>query len=491
MSNSHVNGVNGAPHRGEPGTGASRTALAGKTFDDLTIGEEASIQRVVTPDDLYVFAHVSGDLNPLNLPASGESSEGDDASAAPAMWVGSLFSAVLGNLLPGPGTTYEAQTLRFYTRALVGDTLTVTVRVHEKRLPRTVVLETVMSRGAETIADGLAEVRAPATRVAGSAMALPALTIARHAHVERLLAACRDLPPMVTAVVAPEEEMALRGTLAGAREGLIEPVLIGSADGIRAVAEACGLTLEGIAIEDVPSHDAAAALAVEFVHQGRVTAIMKGDLHTDQLLRHVAKSQGGLRTLRRLSHVFVMDAPALSGLLLVTDAVVNIAPSLEDKVDIVQSAIELALALGIVVPKVGILSAVETVNPKIPSTLDAAILSKMAERGQIRGGLVDGPLAMDNAVSLTSARTKGVVSAVAGRADVLVVPNLEAGNILAKELTYAAQAEGAGIVLGAQVPIMLTSRADDERARLFSCVVAVLYHAWCSTGRSAVPSSTG
>jgi phosphate butyryltransferase len=251
---------------------------------------------------------------------------------------------------------------------------------------------------------------------------------------------------------------------------------------------ACGLKLDGFAIEDVPNPDAAAARAVELVHQGRAAAIMKGYLHTDELLRHVVKSQGGLRTLRRISHVFVMDAPALPGLLLVTDAVINIAPTLEDKVDIVQSAIELAIALGIVQPKVGILSAVETVNPKIPSTLDAAILSKMAERGQIRGGVVDGPLAMDNAVSLTSARTKGVVSAVAGRADVLVVPNVESGNILAKELTYAAQAEGAGIVLGAKVPVMLTSRADDERSRLFSCAVAVLYAAWRETGRTAVPA---
>jgi phosphate butyryltransferase len=213
---------------------------------------------------------------------------------------------------------------------------------------------------------------------------------------------------------------------------------------------------------------------------------MKGFLHTDELLRQVVKSQGGLRTSRRISHCFVMDAPALSGLLLVTDAVVNIAPTLEDKVDIVQSAIDLALALGIVLPKVGILSAIETVNPKIQSTLDAAVLSKMAERGQIRGGVVDGPLAMDNAVSLTSARAKGVVSLVAGLADILVVPNVEAGNILAKELTYAAQAEGAGIVLGAKVPIMLTSRADDERSRLFSCAVAVLYDAWRVNGRSAV-----
>jgi phosphate butyryltransferase len=201
----------------------------------------------------------------------------------------------------------------------------------------------------------------------------------------------------------------------------------------------------------------------------------------------VVKSNGGLRTGRRISHVFVMDAPSLPDLLLVTDAAINIAPTLEEKVDITQNAIDLAQALGIATPKVGILSAVELVNTKIQSTLDAAILSKMADRGQIRGGIVDGPLAMDNAISLTAARTKGLKSLVAGRADILVVPNLESGNILAKELSYTGQAEGAGLVLGARVPIMLTSRADDEGSRLFSCMVAVLYATWQATGRSVVP----
>ena len=237
---------------------------------------------------------------------------------------------------------------------------------------------------------------------------------------------------------------------------------------------------------NVAGHDAAAARAVELVHAGEAAAIMKGNLHTDELLRHVVRSQGGLRGTRRISHVFVMDAPGLPDLLLVSDAAINIAPGLKDKIDITQSAIDLALALGIVEPKVGILSAVEMVNPDMPSTLDAAALSKMAERGQIGGGIVDGPLAMDNAINLTAARTKGLTSSVAGHADVLIVPNLEAGNILVKQFTYAAQAEGAGLVLGARVPVLLTSRADNETARLFSCAVAVLYAHWKNTGKSAV-----
>ena len=454
-----------------------------RTFAELAIGEEASITRVVTPNDLIVFAHASGNLNPKNLPGSAGHA---DAPAAPSMWIGSLFSAVLGNILPGPGTVYLSQTLRFHGRAYVGDALKISVRVEELRSPETVVLGTRVARGDKLIADGIAEVRAPTTPEAIDNVKLPGLTVEHHSRVERLLGACRTLPPMPTAVVVPEEENALLGVLAGARENLIIPILIGNAAKIRAIAASHGADLSGATIEDVPSHDAAAARAVEMVHQGAATAVMKGHLHTDKLLKHVVKSQGGLRTGRRISHVFVMDAPSMQHLVLVTDAAINIAPTLEEKVDIVQNAIDLALALGIARPKVGILSAVEVVNPKMPSTLDAAILSKMSERGQIRGGDVDGPLAMDNALSLAAAKTKGLTSLVAGRADILVVPNLEAGNILAKELTYAAQAEGAGLVVGAKVPVLLTSRADDERSRLFSCAVAVLYAHWQSSGHSAV-----
>ncbi len=214
---------------------------------------------------------------------------------------------------------------------------------------------------------------------------------------------------------------------------------------------------------------------------------MKGHLHTDALLHHVVKHEGGLRTNRRLSHVFVMDVPGLDHVLIVSDAAINIAPDLEAKVDITQSAIDVALALGIEKPKVGILSAVETVNPRIQSTLDAAVLAKMAERGQIKGAIVDGPLAMDNAVDVEAAKTKGIVSLVAGHADILIVPNLEAGNMLAKELSFVAHAEAAGLALGATVPIILTSRADDERARLASCAIAVLFRAWRSGGQARLP----
>ena len=457
----------------------------GRTFAELSVGDSAAITRVVTAEDLFVFAHVSGNLNPLHLPGS-PNHNGRDDPPAPSMWVGSLFSAILGNLLPGPGTLYELQTLRFTGRAHVGDALEVSVTVTGKRPPQTVVLATRVACGTHLIAEGVAEVRAPDAHSVVEDTALPGITLARHRHVERLMAGCRALPPMRTAVVAPAEENALLGALAGGHAGLIVPILIGDTARIRAVAAACGADLAGCEIEHASSDDEAAARAVEMVRRGAAATLMKGHLHTDALLKHVVKSDGGLRTGRRISHVYVMDAPSLSELLLVTDAAINIAPTLEDKVDIVQNAIDVALALGIALPKVGILSAVETVNPRMQSTLDAAALSKMAERGQITGGIVDGPLAMDNAISLMAARTKGLTSKVAGRADILVAPNLEAGNILAKELTFAAQAEGAGLVMGAKMPILLTSRSDGEVSRLFSCAVAVLYTHWKTTGRSAL-----
>jgi predicted methyltransferase MtxX (methanogen marker protein 4) len=249
---------------------------------------------------------------------------------------------------------------------------------------------------------------------------------------------------------------------------------VGSTQKIRAAAEEAGADISGIEIIDIPDHRAAALRSVALVHEGRAKVVMKGHLHTDQLLHAILKKEGGLRTNRRLSHVFVMDVPGLDHLLFVTDAAINIAPDLECKVSIVQNAIDLAISLGIETPKVGILSAVETVTPSIPSTIDAAVLSKMADRGQITGGLVDGPLAMDNAVDLGAARTKGLTGLVAGRAEILVAPNMEAGNMIAKELTFLAHAEAGGVVMGAQVPVILTSRADDDQARLASCAVAAL-----------------
>jgi phosphate acetyltransferase len=296
----------------------------------------------------------------------------------------------------------------------------------------------------------------------------------KHEKYDRLLARCRDLPPLPCAVAHPCDESSLRGALEAAQLQLIRPTLVGPAARIRALLAELGLDAAGAEIVDAPHSHAAAETAVGLVRAGRAMALMKGSLHTDELMAAVVARDAGLRTERRISHCFVFDVPAVERALIVTDAAVNIAPTLQDKQHIVQNAIDLAHALGRARPRVAILSAMETVNPAVPSTIEAAALCKMAERGQITGGELDGPLALDNAIDAAAAKTKGLTSAVAGHADVLVAPDLEAGNMLAKSLVYLAGADAAGVVLGARVPIVLTSRADSPMVRRASCAVAVL-----------------
>jgi phosphate acetyltransferase len=291
---------------------------------------------------------------------------------------------------------------------------------------------------------------------------------------DRLIDAANDTPPAPTAVVHPCDAGSLLGAIAARDAGLIIPILVGPAARIAAAAAEAGIDLEGVEIVDVPHSHAAAARAVALVREGRAGMLMKGSLHTDELMSAVLDSATGLKTGRRVSHVFIMDVPGHEETLFITDAAINITPDLETKRDIIQNAIELCHALGNPAPRVAVLSAVETVTPKIPSTIDAAALCKMAERGQITGGLIDGPLAFDNAIDPEAARIKGITSPVAGRAQVLVVPDLEAGNMLAKNLTFLSRADAAGIVLGARVPIILTSRADSVRTRLASAAVGAI-----------------
>jgi phosphate acetyltransferase len=294
---------------------------------------------------------------------------------------------------------------------------------------------------------------------------------------DRLIARALQNPPVPTIVVHPCDETSLRGVLEAAEAGLIAPVLVGPEAKIRATAASCNLDISRLPIVDVPHSHAAAARAIELIREGKGEMLMKGSLHTDELMHEVASSATGLRTARRISHVFIMDVPGHADTLFITDAAINIFPDLDAKRDIVQNAIDLWLAIGLGVPRVAILSAVETVTTKIPSTIDAAALCKMAERGQITGGLIDGPLAFDNAIDPEAARIKEINSPVAGRAQILVVPDMEAGNMLAKNLTFLAHADAAGVVLGARVPIVLTSRADSVRSRMASCAVASLYAA--------------
>lgn len=451
------------------------TDLRNVPFDQLQIGMQAELTRVCHADDLYVFANASGNLNPMHLPKEDGDGDGVPEAVAPGMWVGSLISALLGCQLPGPGTLYRSQNLRFVGQAHAGDTLTVGVRLTAKGDDRLVKFDTwVMGADGKRVVEGEAEVIAPEFPMQFSPDDVPGLTVQRHVHFDRLLDLAAPMAPIATAVVAPETTESLAGAVLAAEHTLIDPILIGDPVKIAAAAEQGGLNLAAFRIVAEPDHKMAASRAVAMVHEGVAGAVMKGHLHTDVLLGQIVKRDGGLRIGRRLSHVFVMDVPGLEHLLFVTDAAINIAPDLQTKADIIQNAIDLAQTLGIAQPKVGVLSAVETVNPAIPSTLDAAILSKMADRGQITGGLVDGPLAMDNAIDLGAATTKGIVSPVAGRAEILVVPNMEAGNMLAKELTFLAHAEAGGIVMGAKCPIILSSRADDDKARLASCAVAAL-----------------
>jgi phosphate acetyltransferase len=295
-----------------------------------------------------------------------------------------------------------------------------------------------------------------------------------HEKYQRLLDFCRALPPTPTAVAHPCDQSSLEGAVDAARLGLISPILVGPRLRIEAVAKEFGIDVSALPIVDAPFSHASAEKAVELVREGKAEALMKGSLHTDEVMGAVVKRDTGLRTARRVSHCFIMDVPTHPDALIITDAAVNIAPTLEDKVDIVQNAIDLAQAIGVKEVRVAILSAMETVNPKVPSTVEAAALCKMADRGQITGGILDGPLALDNAISLESVKIKKINSPVAGRANVLVVPDLEAGNMLAKSLSFLANADSAGIVLGARVPIILTSRADSVMSRLASCAVAAL-----------------
>jgi phosphate acetyltransferase len=311
-----------------------------------------------------------------------------------------------------------------------------------------------------------------------------------HDKYERLIAHTKDIPAIRTAVVWPCEEHALAGAVDAGAEDIITPVLIGSEKRIHAVAEKASVDISGCTIVDVASEEQAAATAVRLVRDDKVQSLMKGSLHTDVLMHEVVAKDGGLRTGRRISHVFVLDVPTYPDILFITDAAINIFPDLETKRDITQNAIDLHIGLGFGEPRVAILSAVEVINPKIPGTTDAAILCKMADRGQITGGVLDGPLAMDNAINAEAASIKGIHSPVAGRAQILVVPDLEAGNMLAKNLIFLAQADAAGIVLGAQVPIILTSRADGVRTRMASTAIGALYAHHLAEQRSAAQSWT-
>jgi phosphate acetyltransferase len=450
--------------------------IENRIYDDIQPGQTAELQRTLTRDDIALFSKVSGDLNPTHVDEEYAIRSGARGVVGHSLWATGLVSSLLANVLPGPGTVYRGQEARFHRPVHLGDTLTARIKVREKGDGALVVFDCeVINQDREPIMEGRAEVLAPTERISVRRPDLPEVSVRHHDSFKPLFEAADPLEPIPTAVVHPCDLVSLKGAMDAAIDNLIHPILVGPEEKIRGVAEAEGIDLDGAEIVPAAHSHAAAARAVELIREGTAEILMKGSLHTDEVLGAVVNKATGIRTERRISHVFVMDVPTYPKLLLVSDAAVNIAPDLEAKRDICQNAIDLAYTLKVDQPKVAILSAVETIRPKIQSTLDAAALCKMADRGQIKGGLLDGPLAMDNAINLEAAKIKKIDSRVAGVADVLVAPDLEAGNILAKQLIFLANAEAAGIVLGARVPIVLTSRADSVRTRHASAATAVLH----------------
>ena len=452
--------------------------LRNRTFDELNVGDSACIERTLTQEDIQLFAVLSGDLNPQHIDPAFAASTRLHGVIAHGMWGGALISAVLGTRLPGPGTIYLGQTLRFRAPVKLGDRLSIRVTVDalDPATRRVTLTCACTNQSGNLVIEGEAEVIAPDERIERARTALPEIRVdvAGNDGLARLLAHVASMEAIRVAVVHPCDALSLSGALDARDAGLIVPVLVGPRARIEAVAAEAGIDLSGVAIEDVAHSHAAAARAAELAREGRAEALMKGSLHTDELMAVVVARESGLRTKRRVSHCFVLQTPHYPRPFIVTDAAINLAPDLEQKADIVRNAIDLAHVIGVQVPKVAILAAVETVTPSMPATLDAAALCKMADRGQIAGGLLDGPLAFDNAVSIAAARTKGIVSDVAGQADILVVPDLESGNMLAKQVMYMGDAASAGIVLGAKVPVVLTSRADSRESRMASCAIALM-----------------
>ncbi len=452
--------------------------IENRPFDEISVGDAATASHVLTAEDIDLFAAISGDINPAHMDAEYAGATIFEGVIGHGMWGASLISAVLGTELPGPGAIYLSQTLKFKRPVRLGDRVTAEVRVREKRDGRRVVLDCeCRNQDGAVVISGEAVVLAPDQKIRRPAAARPEAFVHENGvRLKALIQQARERPPVRAGVVHPVNALTLEGVAGAMAENLLTPTLIGPRAKIEAAAQEAGFDLSSADIVDAPHSHAAADAAVALAREGGLDVLMKGALHTDEVMGAVVARATGLRTERRISHVYVMDTPAYEKMIFMTDAAINIAPDLESKRDIIQNAIDLARALGVERPKVAILSAVETVYPKLQSTIDAAALCKMADRGQISGGVLDGPLAFDNAISPAAAAAKGIASPVAGHADILLAPDLEAGNMLAKQLDYLAGAVAAGVVLGARVPIILTSRAEGRLARTAASAVAKLYH---------------
>lgn len=456
----------------------SSEMLENFTFEEIEIGQSAELSRQLTQQEIHLFAAVSGDVNPTHLDAEYAQKTRFQGIVGHAMWIAGLVSTVLGTELPGPGTGYLEQDIKFRQPIKIDDVITAKVTVKKKKKKeKVVVFDCVCSNEkGEIVAEGVIDTLAPIRKIKILRPDTPMISVHGKYHYEDMLKKSREYDALRVGVVHPVSKGVIQAVADAVTEELIEPVLIGPEARIRAAIEESGIEgAENWEIVNTEHSHESAHKSVELAVSGNIEALMKGSLHTDELLGAVVPSKAGLRTERRISHAFLLNVPTYHKPLIISDAVANIAPDLISKVDICQNSIDLWNILYEEQgrkPKVALLSAIETVTGSMPSTLDAAALCKMADRGQITGGILDGPLAFDNAISMEAKQTKGIESDVAGDADILIAPNIESANMLAKQLIFLGGANAAGIMLGTRVPIILTSRADSVKTRLLSCAVA-------------------
>ena len=450
--------------------------IENRTYDEIQVGDSATLTRTLRPEDIQLFAIMSGDVNPAHVDPEYAHSSMFHEVIAHGMWGGALISTVLGTEFPGPGTIYIGQTLRFSRPLKVGDTMTVKITCtkkfdHNKHM----IFDCLCTNqdGLKVIA-GEAEVLAPTDKIKRERIELPEVTISdREGRYRRLIARAKGLRAATAVFAHPDYAESLHSAAIAGDAGILRPVLVGPEKQLRQLAEQNGIDLRGCRLVDAPHSRAAVSRALEMARAGEAQILVQGGAPTHEFLLSVL-APGGLRTVRRLSHVLYIDVPSYPRPIIISDMMVNIEPTLEHKVDIVQNAIDFAHIMGIPDPKVAILAGIDTVTPKMRATLDAAALCKMADRGQISGGVVDGPLGVDHALSMVAARTSHLKSAVAGHADVLIAPDLEAGNMLAKQLEHLSDAISGGVVLGGRVPIVLANRNDSIESRVASLVLALL-----------------
>lgn len=455
---------------------SSSEFLENTTYDEIRVGNSARLTRTLKIEDIRAFAAVSGDINPAHMDAEFAGASVFHGVIGHGMWSAALISTILGTIYPGPGTIYYNQSLKFRRPVMVGDTVTVVITVTSKQDEKKLVVFDclVTNQHNDTVVKGEAVVVAPQRKIRSRRASMPQIHLFDpEERLNNMLSLRSDLSPVPCGVVHPTDKEAIRGPVRAAQRGLIDPIFIGVESKMREVAEHSGIDLSPFKIIPTAHSHEAADRAAEMAANGELECLMKGSLHTDELL-HSVLGQRALRTKYRLSHIFRLEAPLYRKPLYISDAAINISPTLMEKADIVQNAINLTRILGVERPKVALLSALETVTPALPSTLDAAALCKMADRGQIKGGELDGPLAFDNAISTEAANIKHIHSNVTGNADVLIVPDLVSGNIMSKQMEYLSGAMTCGIVMGCAVPIALTSRADGSASRLASALLAKL-----------------